>query len=558
MNTNLLNLFSTTGQTAGSSSLTSASQLTASGSPAANLGDLMFGQLLTAQLQNSGTASPPASVAGSVLSSQSLAQLKTTIAQMLQAGESVQQIANQLAAALGSNLLVQLQLAGLNPGRNVGGSLMQMIAQALGPPGNGPPQTIASAIVQRFVQVANALAKVGANAAGQQQDSLATVSDANAGDLPAPNNIAALAQAALVALQQSTQRLGEASASPSSSPAAPPAPWVATTASSPAPNAATFAAVTSGSNGGPTVATNPSLPLVGVGADTVIGRILARAANVAASQSQFSQAAPSSQGAQQPGTTSSNAQNATTLQPQIAVTAASSASNGTINDALAASLLRTVQNALAALPPQKDSSNPDSAVTATAGANSSTNAGVFTSLGLAPVVNTIGSGQAANPLPQAAAAATPTPVEANAVVEQVLQGISMRTLSDGSQTVRMRLVPESLGSVTVNLSVQGGSVNATLLAQNTDVRDALLANQQALARSLSDAGLKLASFTVSLANNSQYQQQQQAYQQQRFGTTRRFFGITSTSDESAVSAVVPTYGPPSTQLAALQWLNALA
>src|SRR5579875_1899880 len=550
MNTNLLNLFSTTGQTAGSSSLTSASQLTASGSPAANLGDLMFGQLLTAQLQNSGTASPPASVAGSVLSSQSLAQLKTTIAQMLQAGESVQQIANQLAAALGSNLLVQLQLAGLNPGRNVGGSLMQMIAQALGPPGNGPPQTIASAIVQRFVQVANALAKVGANAAGQQQDSLATVSDANAGDLPAPNNIAALAQAALVALQQSTQRLGEASASPSSSPAAPPAPWVATTASSPAPNAATFAAVTSGSNGGPTVATNPSLPLVGVGADTVIGRILARAANVAASQSQSSQAAPSSQGAQQPVTTSSNAQNA--------VTAASSASNGTINDALAASLLRTVQNALAALPPQKDSSNPDSAVTATAGANSSTNAGVFTSLGLAPVVNTIGSGQAVNPLPQAAAAATPTPVEANAVVEQVLQGISMRTLSDGSQTVRMRLVPESLGSVTVNLSVQGGSVNATLLAQNTDVRDALLANQQALARSLSDAGLKLASFTVSLANNSQYQQQQQAYQQQRFGTTRRFFGITSTSDESAVSAVVPTYGPPSTQLAALQWLNALA
>jgi flagellar hook-length control protein FliK len=557
MNTNLLNLFSTTGQTAGSSSFTSASQLTASGSPAANLGDLMFGQLLTAQFQNSGTASPPANIAGSVLSSQSLAQLKTTIAQMLQAGESVQQIANQLAAALGSNLLVQLQLAGLNPGRNVGGSLMQMIAQALGPPGNGPPQTIASAIVQRFVQVANALAKVGANAAGQQQDSLATVSDANAGDPPAPNNIAALAQAALVALQQSTQRLGEASASPSSSPAAPPAPWVATTASSPAPNAAAFAAVTSGNNGGPTVATNPSLPLVGVGADTVIGRILARAANVAASQSPSSQAAPSSQGAQQP-LTSSNAQNATTLQPQIAVTAASSASNGTINDALAASLLRTVQNALAALPPQKDSSNPDSAVTATAGANSSTNAGVFTSLGLAPVVNTIGSGQAANPLPQAAAAATPTPVDANAVVEQVLQGISMRTLSDGSQTVRMRLVPESLGSVTVNLSVQGGSVNATLLAQNTDVRDALLANQQALARSLSDAGLKLASFTVSLANNSQYQQQQQAYQQQRFGTTRRFFGITSTSDESAVSAVVPTYGPPSTQLAALQWLNALA
>lgn len=547
MNTNLLNLFSTTGQSAGSNSLTSASHGTSSGSPAANLGDMMFGQLLTAQLQQSGTASPLANGANSNVSSQALAQLKATVAQMLQAGASIQQIANQLAQTLGSNLLAQLQLAGLNLGQNANGSLIQMIAQALGPPGNGPPQTMADGLVQRFAQVANALAKVGTNAAGQQQDSLGTVSDANAGDTPAPNNIAAVAQAALVALQQSAHPLAG-----SSQPAAPPAPWVPTASSH--PDAATLAAAASEHNGGPTVATNPSLSLVGTGADTVIGRILARAANVAANQSPTAHNALSPQGAQSAAST----QNASTLQPQIAVTAPGSTSNGTMNDALAASLLRSVQNALAALPSKPDSSaNSDSSITA-AGSTPATNAGIFTSLGLAPVVNTTVGTMSANPPPQAATTATPASVEANAVVEQVLQGISMRTLSDGSQSVRMRLVPESLGSVTVNLSVQGGSVNATMLAQNTDVRDALLANQQALARSLQDAGLKLASFTVNLANNGQYQQQQQAYQQQRFGTTRRFFGITSTSDEGAVSAVVPTYGPPSSQLAALQWLNALA
>ncbi len=133
----------------------------------------------------------------------------------------------------------------------------------------------------------------------------------------------------------------------------------------------------------------------------------------------------------------------------------------------------------------------------------------------------------------------------------------MNTLSDGSQTVRMRLVPESLGSVTVNLQVQGSSVNATMTAQNTDVRDALLANQQMLTRSLADAGLKLSGFTVNLANQGQYQQQQQNAYQSRFGTTRRFVGVTTSSDDDAIASV-PSYGPRSSQIAAMQWLNALA
>jgi flagellar hook-length control protein FliK len=177
--------------------------------------------------------------------------------------------------------------------------------------------------------------------------------------------------------------------------------------------------------------------------------------------------------------------------------------------------------------------------------------------GLPSIVNTTVGNTAANTAQSQTLATAQPPVDPNAVVDQVLQGIQMRTLPDGSQTVQMRLVPESLGSVTVNLQVNNGSVNATLLAQNTDVRDALLANQQALARSLADAGLKLSGFTVNLANQNQYQQQQQA-NQSRFGTTRRFLGITSSSADEQTVAAVPSYGPTSTQIAALQWLNALA
>lgn len=541
MNLNLQNLFSTTSQTSGGNSLSGAPSLSGNGlgTAAAHLGDVMFGQLLTAQLQNGTTASSATGSANPSLSGQEITQLKTTITQMLQAGASAQQIANQLAQTLGSNFLGQLQLAGLNPGQNMGNSLVQMLTQALGPPGNGPPQQVASALVQRFVQIANTLAKVGANATGQQQDSLGTISDAIAGDTPAPN-LAGILQTAIVALQQSAQSGSQASvvSSNAPSPAAPPAPWVPTTSS----QNALAAQIAQSQGNGPTVAVNPSLALAGTGADTVIGRILARAANVAANQTQSASSVQ----------TAADAQNTTTLQPQLAVTAANSASNGVLSDALAASLLRTVQTALASLPSPKNDS-VDASVTGVNQANSN----LFSSLGITPVVNTTVGGNTAAP----AAAQTPlpqAPVDPNAVVDQVLQGISMRTLSDGSQSVRMRLVPESLGSVTVNLSVQGGSVNATLLAQNTDVRDALLANQQALSRSLADAGLKLASFTVNLANNGQFQQQQQAYQQSRFGTTRRFVGIMSGGDESTVSSVVPTYGPPSTQLAALQWLNALA
>ena len=548
MNLNLLNLFSTTPTSAGNS-LSSTSSVTGNLTSAsgANLGDLMFGQLLTAQLQNNGAAASSTATATNGLSGQSLAQLKSTIAQMLQSGASAQQIINQLAQTLGSNFLAQLQLSGINTGQNASGSLVQMIAQALGPPGNGPPQLVASALVQRFAQVANALARVGANAAGQQQDSLGTVSDANAGDTPAPN-IAGIAQSALVALQSANN--SASSSSVSGSPAAPPAPWTPTTTSS--DTQGSLAALTAQNGGGPTVATNPSLALVGTGADTVIGRILARAANVAADQS----AAGNAQNA--PPAAS---QNTTPLQPQVAVAAANSASNGsladsTLSNAAAATLLRTVQNALAALPPPKtDSTDTVDSLSATA---PTSNANVFASIGATPLVNTTVGAAQTGPATAPQAAPPQLPVDPNAVVDQVLAGISMRNLSDGSQTVRMRLIPETLGSVTVNLSVQGGSVNATMVAQNTEVRDALLANQQALARSLADAGLKLSSFNVNLANNGQYQQQQTAYQQPQFGTTRRFVGLSSMSGDSSVSAVVPTYGPPPTQLAALQWLNALA
>jgi flagellar hook-length control protein FliK len=63
-------------------------------------------------------------------------------------------------------------------------------------------------------------------------------------------------------------------------------------------------------------------------------------------------------------------------------------------------------------------------------------------------------------------------VDANAVVDQMLRGVAIRT-TDGQSEVRLRLVPENLGDVSVKLVVSGGSVDASLTAHTAEAQNAL-------------------------------------------------------------------------------------
>src|SRR5579872_1080100 len=222
----------------------------------ANIGDLMFGQLLAAQLQKSGVAAPLHNLTNGLAPvGQIGAQLKATVTQLLQNGATLEQVVNQLVQTLGSKYLSQLQTQlGVTPGTDVQEMVTQLLTQALGPPANGPPQPAAqaaAALVDRLLQVVDTLAGVSGNAAGQQQDSLGTISDANAGDNPAPNKTTALLQAVLAALQPLITN--DASSSSASN---------ATNAGSntnPAPNAASIAnANTSTGSNAPVASTNAS------------------------------------------------------------------------------------------------------------------------------------------------------------------------------------------------------------------------------------------------------------------------------------------------------------
>ena len=147
------------------------------------------------------------------------------------------------------------------------------------------------------------------------------------------------------------------------------------------------------------------------------------------------------------------------------------------------------------------------------------------------------------------AALSYTRTDPNNVVEQVLQGILLR--SNGTSTeMRMRLVPANLGDVHVKLNVDSasGAVNATLIAHSAEARDALIANQAQLSRSLADAGLKLTQFSVDLSSGGGQSHAFAQQQQPVFFRSSRGRGTDGSADdavEDGVQAAVPTFGPPS-------------
>ena len=162
-----------------------------------------------------------------------------------------------------------------------------------------------------------------------------------------------------------------------------------------------------------------------------------------------------------------------------------------------------------------------------------------------PVVNDVSA--IAPPAP-AQTLSQPAHVDANAVVDQVLRGVNVRT-SDGSSEVRLRLVPEHLGDITVKLVVTGGSVDASITTHSADAQNVLAGAQNQLAKSLADAGLKLQSFTVALSGGafSGNRDQQSSSQSWTARSTRRIgsidaFGTDETDDLGLLA--VPSFGPP--------------
>ena len=158
-----------------------------------------------------------------------------------------------------------------------------------------------------------------------------------------------------------------------------------------------------------------------------------------------------------------------------------------------------------------------------------------------------------------------TTVDPNSVIDQVIKGLVIKTSADAATSnVSMKLSPANLGDVALKLTVSGGTVTASMTAQNADVRDVLVANQHHLARSLADAGLKLSHFSVDVGNGGMNGSSQQQQLAQHAGAKRHLGAhiINDTDDANSTDpiamAAVPNFGPPTASVSSLELLNYLA
>jgi len=93
---------------------------------------------------------------------------------------------------------------------------------------------------------------------------------------------------------------------------------------------------------------------------------------------------------------------------------------------------------------------------------------------------------------------------------------AMAAIEDASQStsqIRIVLKPESLGSMEVSLSMEGGKLTAKLIASSTEVRDIFAANLTQFKQALETQGLQVNQLSVAVRADSQGQPRQ-SWQQQ--------------------------------------------
>lgn len=462
------------------------------------------GALFKAQLGDSIVARAAAN--GTVTASNSSPAPSATVAlaravkAKLDAGSSLSDIITQLASSLATSVATQL---GISP-QAAQARLTQAFSQALQPTDTGPPGSNAeraSTLATRFRQIAELATRVTNGDQGQPIRSIAGNSSdaetAKANPAPNPDSI----------LNDALQALAAASST-----------------------------VTAAASDGRTVAISP-LDAIAAGGDTPLGRILTRATlsdptRTTPVDTPITGPSHGLGGSAQPGSNPA-------LTP-IAVIGSSDAVDAFVtafSSALARGDEAGMQRHGADLAPDLATATPSSQ-TDTASQQP------IASFALPSAHDAVAIAPPAPPptLPQG------SNVDANAVVDQMLRGLAIRT-TDGQSEVRLRLVPEQLGDVSIKLIVSGGSVDASITAHTVDAQNALAGAQPQLAKSLADAGLKLQSFSVGLAGGDFADPRDQSRSDDRSTkpALRRIGAFDAVDADTAPDATllaVPSFGPP--------------
>jgi flagellar hook-length control protein FliK len=142
------------------------------------------------------------------------------------------------------------------------------------------------------------------------------------------------------------------------------------------------------------------------------------------------------------------------------------------------------------------SSSASSSIAAKSDSQSSTNTTITGSSNTNPSQASGSRGETV----RGATGSTISPYQETKLVQRVLRGLEQ--LGDGGGQVRLRLHPPELGTLQLTLRMEGGQMQARMEVENSLAKDALLNNVQTLKDRLSEQGMQIESFEVSVGADS--------------------------------------------------------
>jgi len=135
-------------------------------------------------------------------------------------------------------------------------------------------------------------------------------------------------------------------------------------------------------------------------------------------------------------------------------------------------------------------------------------------------------------------AAEPAKVAAEAqLMRQVTDRLETHDLKQGTDRISLRLSPEHLGNLQLNLRMEDQQVRVEIVAEHRAVREALLQQVDQLKEVLSRQNIKMESFDVTTANNGGLTQQQQGDWRQAASERRPLYAQQYGAGRSAGSGI---------------------
>jgi flagellar hook-length control protein FliK len=89
-------------------------------------------------------------------------------------------------------------------------------------------------------------------------------------------------------------------------------------------------------------------------------------------------------------------------------------------------------------------------------------------------------------------------------LDEIISQAKITTRDGKNGQISMKMFPESLGSVNVNLGLENGVLTAKFLVENTEAKDALTANLAMLKDTLSNEGIAVGSFQVDVRGDGRF------------------------------------------------------